>query len=429
MQRDQRVEDNWALIYAIELALQNQKPLVVVFNLVPNFLEATFRQYDFMLKGLRFVEQKLLDLNIPFQILLGKPEENIPKFIEELQVETLVTDFNPLKIVMNWKKQVANKININICEIDASNIVPVQFVSRKMEFAAYTLRPKIHRLLFDYLIDFPKINPIPKFDIHFTINWKEIENSLKIDFSVKPIHNFLPNEEEAKKILAKFITEKLADYPEKRNNPNLAATSDLSPYIHFGQISTQRIALDVENSSISKDKKESFLEELIVRRELAENFCFYNPNYDSFEGFPQWAKESLNLHRKDEREFVYSIKQFENMQTHDRLWNAAQFEMKEKGKMHGYLRMYWAKKILEWTDSPETAMKTAIYLNDKYSLDGRDPNGYAGISWSIGGTHDRAWNERAVFGKIRFMNLGGAKRKFDVEKYISTNSDNSSKLF
>ena len=173
------------------------------------------------------------------------------------------------------------------------------------------------------------------------------------------------------------------------------------------------------------DGKKTFLEQLIVRRELAENFCYYNNDYDSFNGFHAWAKKTLNEHRADEREFLYSPAEFENAETHDDLWNAAQYQMVEKGKMHGFMRMYWAKKILEWTPDPEVALQTAIDLNDKYELDGRDPNGYTGIAWSIGGIHDRPWFERPVFGKVRFMNYNGCKRKFNVNNYIINNAHNA----
>lgn len=194
--------------------------------------------------------------------------------------------------------------------------------------------------------------------------------------------------------------------------------SNLSSYLHFGQISAQRVALEVQPFIEYAESQKSFLEELIVRRELSDNFCFYNKYYDSFEGFPNWAKKTLNEHRNDKREFIYSLQQFEDAKTHDDLWNAAQIEMTTTGKMHGFMRMYWAKKILEWSASPEDALETAIYLNDKYELDGRDPNGYVGCAWSIGGVHDRAWAERPVFGKIRFMNYNGCKRKFDINSYI-----------
>ena len=195
--------------------------------------------------------------------------------------------------------------------------------------------------------------------------------------------------------------------------------SDLSPYLHFGQIAPQRVAREIQQADAPPEAKQAFLEELIVRRELSDNFCWYNPDYDKFSGFPEWAQKTLDQHRDDRREYLYSLEEFEQGRTHDALWNAAQLEMVLRGKMHGYLRMYWAKKILEWTASPEEALEIAIYLNDRYELDGRDPNGYVGVAWSIGGVHDRAWGERPVFGKIRYMNLSGCQRKFKVDQYIA----------
>jgi len=222
-------------------------------------------------------------------------------------------------------------------------------------------------------------------------------------------------------MLREFLRERLPWYHEGRNDPMEDAQSNLSPYLHFGHISAQRIVLEVTKHDANRESQEAFLEELIVRRELSDNFCFYNAHYDHFEGFPDWAKKTLNDHRKDTREYVYSLDDFGRGDTHDQLWNAAQREMVRRGKMHGYMRMYWGKKILEWTESPEEAIKIAIYLNDRYELDGRDTNGYAGIAWSIGGVHDRAWPERPIFGKIRYMSYHGCKSKFDVMAYRERN--------
>jgi len=221
-------------------------------------------------------------------------------------------------------------------------------------------------------------------------------------------------------MLEQFINTKLNGYHDRRNNPNEDGQSNLSPYLHFGQLSAQYAALAVRNSDGPTADKEAFLEELIVRRELADNFCYYNTNYDSYKGFPDWAKQSLLEHAQDKREYLYTKEELETGQTHDEIWNKAQTDMVQKGKMHGYMRMYWAKKILEWTRTPELAMEIAVYLNDTYELDGRDPNGYVGCAWSIGGVHDRAWFERPIFGKIRYMNANGLKRKFDVEAYLQT---------
>ncbi|MCB0746671.1 MAG: deoxyribodipyrimidine photolyase, partial [Ignavibacteriae bacterium] len=252
-----------------------------------------------------------------------------------------------------------------------------------------------------------------------SIDWDLIYKTLKIDNSVKPIEEFTPGENAANKVLQNFIDIKLKKYSTYRNDPNKNGVSNISPYLHFGQISAQRIALILQQFENEDESISSYLEELIIRRELSDNFCYYNSNYDNFDGFPDWAKLSLNQHRKDKREYVYTLEEFELAKTHDDLWNAAQLEMLNTGKMHGYMRMYWAKKILEWTKFPEQAMEFGIYLNDKYELDGRDPNGYVGLAWSIGGVHDRAWGERAVFGKIRYMNYNGCKRKFDVKNYIN----------
>ena len=211
---------------------------------------------------------------------------------------------------------------------------------------------------------------------------------------------------------------RLSLYDSERNNPVIEAQSGLSPWLHFGQISAQRVAFETLRNEADTSLSASFLEELIVRRELADNFCLYRPNYDSVDVFPTWAQASLRDHLADPRPYNYSIETLEKAQTHDPLWNAAQMEMVITGKMHGWMRMYWGKKILEWSPNPEEAMQKAIFLNDRYSLDGRDPNGYAGIAWCIGGVHDRAWPSRPIFGKIRYMNAAGAQRKFDTQGYI-----------
>ncbi|MBE0571235.1 MAG: deoxyribodipyrimidine photo-lyase [Ignavibacteriaceae bacterium] len=420
MSRDQRVHDNWALIFAQKLAIEKKKPLAVVFNLVPDFLEATIRQYGFMLTGLQEVESELNKYNIPFFLLKGDPKKEIPKFIDENKASALVSDFDPLRIKRIWKSEVAKKIEIPFYEVDAHNIVPCLIASNKTEFGAYTIRPKIHKLLPEFLDEFPSIKKMKKTESLTSdkVDWGKTISSLKINREVKEVDWIKPGETAAANALKDFLENRFERYADDRNDPNKNAISNLSPYLHFGQISAQRVALTVQQFYQKNPSADTFLEELIVRRELSDNFCYFNSEYDSFEGFHQWAKETLNQHRKDKREFVYSIEDFEDAITHEDLWNAAQKELIITGKMHGYLRMYWAKKILEWSESPEEALRIAIYLNDKYELDGRDPNGYVGCAWSIGGVHDRAWAERPVFGKIRYMNRNGATRKFDVNSYV-----------
>jgi deoxyribodipyrimidine photo-lyase len=314
---------------------------------------------------------------------------------------------------------VVERLDIPCDQVDAHNIVPVWAASPKQEYGAYTLRPKIHRALPMYLDEFPRLrrHPFP-WPASPTLDHKALLDTLKLKDAGPPIDWIVPGEKAAQKQLRRFVEDGLADYPEARNDPNQHGQSDLSPYLHSGQLAPQRVALEVRASDAPDEAREAFLEELIVRRELSDNLCFYNAAYDSPAGFPPWAVKTLTEHKRDPRPYVYSLEQLEVGETHDDLWNAAQLEMVNRGKMHGYLRMYWAKKILEWTPSPERAIEIAILLNDRYELDGRDPNGYAGVAWSIGGVHDRPWFERPVFGKIRYVSYGGCKRKFDVAAYV-----------
>jgi len=421
MSRDQRVEDNWALLYTMDKSVKYNCAIAVVFCLVDNFLNAAQRQYGFLLKGINEIEKKLNAKNIPFIVLNGAADEVLPKFIENNNVGMLVTDFDPLKIKKRWKTNVNKQIKIPFHEVDAHNIVPCRIASNKKEFSARTIRPKINSKLMDYLVEFPDITnqKISKNNLsRFSLNKADTTN---INYSKSPseIKWLKPGTNEAFFTLNSFIDKKANYYAEKRNQPAYDVLSNLSPYLHFGHISAQRIALEVKKSHLDQNSKDSFLEEIIVRRELSDNFCFYEENYDNFDGFHDWAKKTLSEHRGDHREHLYSLDTLENAETHDELWNASQKEMMQTGKMHGYMRMYWAKKILEWTQSPESAMDYAIYLNDKYELDGRDPNGYTGIAWSIGGIHDRAWQERNIFGKVRYMSYNSQIKKVKLQEYIN----------
>jgi len=424
MSRDQRVQDNWTLIYAQKVALQKKVPLLVVFCLVPEFLGAAMRQYEFMIKGLQELEKSLSKKNIAFQLLRGLPHREIVRTIKKYKIGMVVTDFDPLRIKRQWKEDVGKSVTVPIYEVDAHNIVPCWIASPKQEYGAYTIRPKIKHLLPLFLDAFPRIHrhPYPLMNGPESGKWDRAIRKLKADTRVKAVDWIVPGEKAARRALKLFIEKKLGAYDATRNDPTVKGQSQLSPYLHFGHLSAQKVALAVQASPLPGPVKESFLEELIIRRELSDNFCLYTARYDRFEAFPQWAQKTLNEHRKDKRSYLYTLHTFEGADTHDPLWNAAQMEMVTTGKMHGYMRMYWAKKILEWARSPEEALEYAIYLNDKYELDGRDPNGYAGIAWSIGGVHDRAWGARPVFGKIRYMSHNGCKSKFKVAAYIANNA-------
>ncbi len=413
MSRDQRVSDNWALLSAQQEAIIRRKGLLVVFCLIADYPGATLPHYRFMLTGLLEVQQKLHQLNIGFTLLEQSPEQILPDFLRRIDAHALIGDFDPLRIKQRWKAQLINGLTIPYYEVDTHNIIPAWIVSPKKEYAAYTLRPKIKGLLESYLTDIPALKYHP---------FACAPVSIALDADRTPgMHTWLQaGESAAMQAAVSFVQSKLNTYADTRNNPCVGGQSGLSPYLHFGQVSPQRLAWLVARSELSADAKEVFLEELVVRRELSDNFCLYEPSYDRFAGFPDWARTTLNQHRNDKREYVYSLAELEAGTTHESLWNACQHDLVLSGKLHGYLRMYWAKKILEWTADPETALEYAITLNDRYSLDGRDPNGYAGIAWSIGGVHDRAWSERSVFGKIRYMNAAGCRRKFDVDGYIAS---------
>ena len=421
MQRDQRVHENWAFLYALQQANEREVPLVVVFNLVEQFGDASFRHYDFMFKGLQEVQENLKQLEIPFVLLQGEPKDTLPNFVSKHEIGEVVCDFNPLRFTRTWREQVARAIPIRFSEVDARNVVPCWIASDKEEFAAHTFRPKLHKKVSEYLVNFPPIrSPKQKSTINSTdVDWDALLGSFSSQSDTKPVDWITPGNAAAKRKTKSFIENDLDTYKEKRNDPTESALSNLSPYLHFGQISSQWVALQVkEATDHDKSSRDTFLEELLVRRELTDNYCFYNEDYDKVEGAHAWAQKTIAKHDDDEREHLYERKELEAANTHDELWNAMQVQMVSEGKMHGWCRMYWAKKIKEWSPNTQTAIDRALYLNDKYELDGSDPNGVVGVMWSICGVHDRAWTERPVFGKIRYMNFNGAKRKFDVQAYI-----------
>lgn len=430
MSRDQRSRDNWALLYAVELATNRKTSVAVAFNLVDDFLEAGARHFGFMLRGLRVVERHLKSLGIPFFLFQGKAEENISSFLVRCGASLLVMDFSPLRIGRLWRENICNRVGevTAVHEVDAHNIVPVWQASAKLEYSARTIRTKIQKQLAEYLVQFHEVKtPYQNWiaEAPVDIDWDAlIDTVLRKGAEIPEIRWCEPGEDEAKEVLLGtkngFLTTRLKNYANDRNDPSkLIGLSGLSPYLHYGQISAQRCALEALTFRKTYPKSvDTFVEELIIRRELADNFCFYQPHYDTLRGAWEWARKTLTDHASDKREHIYTREQLEKAKTTDPLWNASQLEMVHHGKMHGFMRMYWAKKILEWTQGPEEALAIAIYLNDKYEIDGRDPNGYVGCMWSICGVHDQGWQERPVFGKVRYMNYAGCKRKFNVDGYI-----------
>jgi len=351
---------------------------------------------------------------------------------KEVKAAAVISDESETRTPRLWRAEVKQALTVPFACVDADVVVPSMYFPKE-EWAARTLRPKIQRILPAYLqpiVDLEQIHPLnsPPCDPGETDNPLSYLDSLKIDHSVAPSSEFRGGQQEGQQRVARFIKEHLSTYAVRRNSPEVEGTSMLSAYLHFGHISVQQAAWDIEqyvpketgSAHIDADGgRSAYLEELIVRRELAINFALRNPHYDSLEGCPEWGKKTLQKHANDPRQWTYSRGELEQASTHDVLWNASQREMMQSGRMHGYMRMYWAKKILEWAATPEQAFEDAVYLNDKYEIDGRDANGYTGIAWAIGGKHDRPWGpERPIFGLVRYMALSGMQRKMDTRAYI-----------
>jgi deoxyribodipyrimidine photo-lyase len=423
MQSSQRTEFNHALEYAILRANELSQPLIVFFGLTGSFPEGNARHYHFMLEGLREVKLALRGRKILFVIQAITPPAGVAALAKKASL--VVVDRGYLRIQREWRLTAASIIDCPLIQVESDVVVPLEEASQKEEYSAATLRSKLKKQALKFL------HPLDQYelkksslDMDFdTIQLEDIQqtiSSLNLMQSATPVNMFLGGTSQAELYLDKFLRSGLERYPEERNDPNSGVQSNLSAYLHFGQISPLYLALKV--LEIGDPGGDSFLEEMIIRRELATNYVFYNPAYDTFEGLPEWSQKSLKAHSKDTREVTYSPSQFEKAATHDKYWNAAQREMLLNGKMHGYMRMYWGKKILEWSENPVEAFKIALYLNNKYELDGRDPNGFAGVSWCFG-KHDRPWPERPVFGNIRYMNAAGLKRKFDADLYAQKFKD------
>lgn len=442
MHRDQRVQDNWAMIYAQKLALEHSLPLHVITMISrkhPEDTGATLRALKFSLDGLEEVSNDLKQLNIAYHLIVGQddssPGNQVAELASKANIGCLVTDFSALHHHRNIVEQLIESPIMKeqpIYQVDAHNVVPVTVTSDKQEYAARTIRNKINGKLKEFLTEFPPVISHPHGDCNTTMrffankseigndlkeDFNEVLESLKLDDSVKPVTKFKAGTKAGHENLQSFVDERIKVYSDNRNDPNADALSNMSPWFHMGHVSVQRAALYVKKEA--SQYSATFIEEAIIRRELADNFCYYNKNYDNIDGAADWARKTLNDHKEDERPYLYTKEELEQGKTHDELWNAAQLQLREKGKMHGFMRMYWAKKILEWTESPEVALECCTYFNDHYSLDGNDANGYVGCMWSICGIHDKGWTERPIFGKIRYMNYDGCKRKFDIDSYIA----------
>ncbi len=418
MQASQRSEYNHALEYAILKANELGVPVVVYFGLTDRFPEANQRHYFFMLEGLKEAQVSLKNRGIQMVVWHKSPELGAAELSRHACL--MVTDRGYLRVQREWRQAAAQRCDCLVVQVESDVVVPVEAASPKEEYAAATIRPKIKKKWAAFLTSLRENEP-QKDSLNLTFDSLNLGDPgkviarLDIDRSVDRVNTLHGGTTAARSHLDIFLEQKLNDYPEQRNDPNRDVLSNLSPYLHFGQISPLTIALEVMKTG--SPGKDAYLEELIVRRELSMNFVFYNPYYDNYQGLPEWARKTLAEHQKDRRGHIYSLEDLEQARSHDPYWNAAQLEMVHAGKMHGYMRMYWGKKILEWTETPQQGFRFTLYLNNKYELDGRNPNGFTGTAWCFG-KHDRAWAERPIFGKVRYMNANGLKRKFDADAYV-----------
>jgi deoxyribodipyrimidine photo-lyase len=430
MQRAQRGLDNHALDVAVNVANELGLPCVTYFAAVKNFPHANLRHYAFMNQGLPDVEEDCEARDVGFVMRranAGKPGHESPeRFFADVGAAIVIGDENPLRGPERWRVHVAEQMRVPFLTVDADVVVPSKLLE-KAQFSAGVMRPRLKRMMREFLrphensradVRWKRPRALAHDDVRadITRGWRDF------DRSVQPVDAWKGGRKEAMKRLHCFVAKMLAEHERERNRPETDGTSKLSPYLHFGNIGPLTIALAVREAAKKHPKLKaaagSFLDELITWRELSVNFVRYQSMYDSVECADNWARLTIAKHDRDEREALYTLKQLEQARTHDELWNAAQLQMVHHGWMHNYLRMYWAKKILEWTRDARTAMKWAIYLNDRYILDGRDPNGYAGIAWAILGKFDRAWGERPIFGKRRYMSGESMARKFDAKSYI-----------
>jgi len=427
MQMAKRTTHNHALNFAIREANERKLPLVVYEGLKYYYPWASDRIHTFILEGVAEKRAAFEKLGIKYVFYLQKdkksPVQTVAKIAKDAAL--IVTDDFPCFIIPAHNKAITEKAEIPVFAVDSNGVIPLSRFEKE-EYGAYTIRPKIKKILHEYLkpfeeekikikgadlkVDCPETEVTEK-------NIARLVSECAIDHSVEASPVYHGGTKNGRKRLKKFLKDILPDYDEARNRPEKDGSSRLSSYLHFGFLSALEIALAVKNAKAPQKSKDAYLEELIVRRELAYNFTRFNEKYDSLEALPAWAQKTMREHIDDEREVLYSLEELEAGTTHDELWNAAQREMVATGEMHNYVRMLWGKNVIGWTKSYEEAFAVLEHLNNKYCLDGRNPNSYAGILWCFG-KHDRPWMTRPVFGMMRYMTSGSTGKKFDSKKYI-----------
>jgi deoxyribodipyrimidine photo-lyase len=424
MQQSQRAAFNPALELAVEEANARDLPVLVCFGLTDGatgYPEANERHYAFMLQGLADAEAALKQRGIAFALRRGAPDAVALELSRGAAL--VVCDRGYLKPQVAWRQRLAERIDRRLVQVEGDVVVPVEVASPKHEIGARTLRPRLHRVWEEHIAPLEERPvrrrageglPRSEFDLS---DVPALLARLALDRSVRPVRRFRGGTSEALARLERFLAQPFGGYAKNRSVPEAGAASHMSPYLHFGQISPVALALAVREARSGDDEDRSaYLEELIVRRELAMNHVRYEPAYDRYDAAPGWARRTLAEHLSYPRPHLYDRDAFEAARTHDRYWNAAMREMVETGYMHNHMRMYWGKKILEWSRTPEEAFETTLRLNNKYFLDGRDANSFTNVTWLFG-LHDRPWGPRPVFGNVRSMGPNTLK-KFDADGYV-----------
>lgn len=456
MQTNHRMQYNYALEYAVGWANKLNKPLLIYEELSCDYHWASDRIHSFYLEGMsehvKIADQKGINYFPVVEQSSGESRALLDQLFEKACC--LISDEYPVYFIRERNNTLGEELEIPFITVDSNGLIPLG-LTEKAPYNAYFFRKIMQKHFVESFTSPPKQHPLDDLENQSSIDWtdnqKEIRDksldrlanpfdfiaSLDIDHQVSPIE-LKGTRKAALGQLGSFIQYGLKQYDEKRNDPDADATSGMSPWLHFGKISEYEIVKavlehqpknwDLDNITFNKGSTggffngdpnvDSFLDEVITWREVGFHFAHHEPEYDHYESLPDWALETLEAHKNDEREYIYELEELAQSQTHDELWNAAQTQLREEGIMHNYLRMLWGKKVLQWTSEPEIALAYLIELNNKYAIDGRDPNSYSGIFW-IFGRFDRAWQERPIFGKTRYMTSKSARRKLKLDKYLN----------
>ena len=430
MQSTQRLDDNWALRLATLEADRIGKPLLIHHGLDPHYTHASARFHAFVMQGARDLAEQAASLGLTYRFALRRRQGDDGRLVDRLAARAcaVITDLFPTAGVAERSARVAARVNCRVIAVDSVGIVPAALF-HKEEYAARTIRPKLSKLL--ALALEPVEDRAPRRDLPdsalraFNGAWVDIAHcdiarevaSCEIDHSIPAVPS-RGGTRAARERLQRFAAGGLQSYSERRRNPSdEEGSSRLSPYLHFGMISPLEV-VTVARASASQVESDAFLNEMLTWRELSLNFCLRNPAYDTLSALPDWAQRSMNAHANDERPVTYTLDQLERAETHDEIWNAGQRELVETGQMHNVVRMLWGKSVLTWAPTYADALAWLIHLNNKYGLDGRDPNSFAGIQWCFG-KFDRPFAERPVWGTIRPMSLARAHAKYEMTGYLA----------